>query len=228
MGVYLNNLATLYEGLGRYAEAEPLLRKALVVVEKQAESLSSSVSNELNAQANLARTLKNLGSVLAETGRKSQAEPLYRRALEIRERNFSPESAEVGWALQTLALQTLAYFYLSVDEPDKAEPLIERWSVIAEKTFGANSAEVADVLQMRAAIDEAKGRHAAAEPRLRRALAIHENIKDPVPLALADALERLAGWSATVIMPSPSRLTAHRGSSTKRRSGPTLSSSPPV
>ena len=53
---------------------------------------------------------------------------------------------------------------------------------------------MAGALQLFAAIDVAKGHHAEAEPSLRRALAIHERARDPVPLGLSDSLEYLATW----------------------------------
>ena len=59
----------------RYAEAEPLYRRMLVILEKTP-----------SAGTLIANTLHRLASVLYHTGRYAEAEPLFRRALAIREK----------------------------------------------------------------------------------------------------------------------------------------------
>lgn len=69
----LNNLALLYDAKALVAEAEPLMRRALVIAEKR-----------LGAQhPELATPLNNLGQLLQATDRLAEAEPLMRRVLEI-------------------------------------------------------------------------------------------------------------------------------------------------
>ena len=69
----LNNLAELLQATNRLAEAEPLYRRALAILEK---SLGSD-------HPNVATALNNLALLLQATNRLAEAEPLYRRALEI-------------------------------------------------------------------------------------------------------------------------------------------------
>jgi tetratricopeptide (TPR) repeat protein len=72
----LQNLALLYDGQGRYADAEPLNRRAQAIWEKALGPDHPAVATSLN----------NLAAVYEHQGRYTDAEPLYRRALEIYER----------------------------------------------------------------------------------------------------------------------------------------------
>ena len=66
----LSNLATSYLTQGRYAEAEPLYKRALAIDEKALGPDHPSV----------ATVLANLGSLNESQGRYAEAEPLYKRA----------------------------------------------------------------------------------------------------------------------------------------------------
>jgi clan AA aspartic protease (TIGR02281 family) len=67
-------LASLYHAQGRYAEAEPLYRRSLEIMEKTLGPNHPDVATILN----------NLAELYREQGRYAEAEPLYRRSLEIR------------------------------------------------------------------------------------------------------------------------------------------------
>ncbi len=70
----LNNLALLYKAQGRYAEAEPLYKRALAIVEKA-----------LGPEHPLVATsLKNYAVLLRKTGRATEAENMEARAKAIR------------------------------------------------------------------------------------------------------------------------------------------------
>ena len=70
----------LYE-LGQYAEAEPLLQRALQIREKALGPEHPDVATSLN----------NLAVLYRAQGRYAEAEPLYQRALKIREKALGPE-----------------------------------------------------------------------------------------------------------------------------------------
>ncbi len=70
----LNNLAALYAAQGRYAEAEPLYKRALAIREKALGP----------AHPNVADSLENYAAVLRKTGRTTEAANLEARANAIR------------------------------------------------------------------------------------------------------------------------------------------------
>jgi tetratricopeptide (TPR) repeat protein len=94
LGVYLaNQTFGSLRNLGRFAETEPLIRRALAVEEG---------SFGLN-HPNVATCLNNLATLLHETSRLKEAEPIYRRALAIYERSFAPNDPRVATCLNNLA-----------------------------------------------------------------------------------------------------------------------------
>ena len=70
----LNNLALLYWAQGRYAEAEPLLKRALAIFEK-------ALGPE---HPNVAQSLENYAVLLRKTGRGAEAEKMEVRAKSMR------------------------------------------------------------------------------------------------------------------------------------------------
>jgi len=100
----LNNLALLLAATNRRAEAEPLYRRALSIIEAAYGSEHPTVASSLN----------NLALLLAATNRRAEAEPLYRRALSIdeaayrealaiRERQLEPNHPDIGEGFCNLA-----------------------------------------------------------------------------------------------------------------------------
>ena len=66
----LNNLASLYKEEARYADAEPLYKRALAIREKALGPDHPDVAQSLN----------NLADLYSAQGRHADAEPLYKRA----------------------------------------------------------------------------------------------------------------------------------------------------
>src|SRR6516165_4578895 len=67
----LNNLASLYKEEARYADTEPLYKRALAIRE-----------NALGPDhPDVAQSLNNLAELYSAQGRHADAEPLYKRAL---------------------------------------------------------------------------------------------------------------------------------------------------
>ncbi len=74
MATSLNNLAVLYKAQGRYAEAEPLYQRALVIWEKAPGP----------EHPNVAQSLENYAALLRKTGRSDEATKMEARAKAIR------------------------------------------------------------------------------------------------------------------------------------------------
>ena len=80
VGIRLNNLAQLYHGQGRYAEAEPLYKRGLAITEKALGPDHPDVGIRLN----------NLALLYHDQGRYAEAEPLYKRAWRSPRRRWDP------------------------------------------------------------------------------------------------------------------------------------------
>jgi len=89
----LNNLALVYDEQGKYAEAEPLYKRALAILEKAFGPNHSSVATSLN----------NLAALYCSQGKYAEAEPLYKRSLQIRE-GLDPNGPDVAQSLANYAV----------------------------------------------------------------------------------------------------------------------------
>ncbi len=87
----LNNLASLYDKQGRYADAEPLYKRSLAIWEK---ALGPD-------HPNVATALTNLAELYTNQGRYAEAEPLYMRSLAIREKALGADHPDVALSLNT-------------------------------------------------------------------------------------------------------------------------------
>ncbi len=117
----LNNLAELYRTQGRYAEAEPLYRRALAIDEKALGSDHPNVATDLN----------NLALLYHNQGKHAEAEPLYKRALAIDEKALGFDHPDVA-----MDLNNLAGPYHAQSRYVEAEPLYKRALAIWKKVLG--------------------------------------------------------------------------------------------
>jgi tetratricopeptide (TPR) repeat protein len=178
----LNNLALVYETLARYAEAEPLYRRAIEIGEKTLGKEHPDVATQYN----------NLALLLRDQGKYAEAEPLYRRAIEIDEKALGKEHPGVATDYNNLAslLQDQGKYA-------EAEPLYRRAIEIDEKALGKEHPGVATDCNNLALLLKAQGKYAEAEPLYRRAIEILQSSFGPEhPNTLTaqsnyDALRRL-------------------------------------
>jgi tetratricopeptide (TPR) repeat protein len=150
-------LALLFSVKALYAEAEPLMRRALWIDEKGFGPEHPNVAADLN----------NLAHLLQATNHLSEAEPLMRRALSIDEKCFGPEHPRISAQLSNLAALLMATKRLA-----DAEPLVRRALWIDEKSFGLEHPNVALCLNNLAQLLQDTHRVSEAESLLRRALRI--------------------------------------------------------
>ncbi len=143
----------------QYAEADPLLRRSLEIMER---SLGKD-------HPEVAIRLSNLAQLLKDTNRLAEAEPLMRRSLEIVERSFSKDHARVA-----IPLNNLAHLLQATNRLAEAEPLMRRSLEIDERSFGEDHPDVAIRLNNLAHLLQATNRLAEAEPLMRRSLEIDE------------------------------------------------------
>ena len=155
----LNQLAILYEWIGRYAEAEPLYVQSLAIYEKELGANPRTASS-LNSLAKLYRLM---------SGRYAEAEPLFVRSLAIREKELGANHPSTA-----TSLNNLAELYRAMGRYKEAEPLFVRSLAIREQELGANHPDTAASLNNLAGLYRSMGRYAEAEPLYVRALEILE------------------------------------------------------
>jgi len=134
-----------------------------------------------------ASKLESQAIVLFNAGKFSEAVPLIRRILEIREKVWGPDHPDVATSLTNLGT-VLA----EIGDLAGAEPLHRRALAIREKALGPDNRAVAKSLNELASLLRAKGDSAGAEPLYRRALAIYERILGPNHDNVAGSLNNLA------------------------------------
>jgi CHAT domain-containing protein/tetratricopeptide (TPR) repeat protein len=160
---------------GKYAEAIPLVQRALALREKALGPKHPDV----------AEMLSDLGLMYKLSGDYARAELLYQRALAIYEQVQPPHP------LAANTLDNLALLYDAKGDYARSEPLHQRALAIYEQTYGPEHTEVAIALDNLAEFYKAKGDYARAEPLQARAVAIYEKLKPGHP-GTANALDNLA------------------------------------
>jgi tetratricopeptide (TPR) repeat protein len=142
---------------------------------------------KVNDFPDVAIRLSRLANLYYDQGRYSDAEPLYLRALAIREQQLGanhPATAN--------SLNNLANLYESIGRYSDAEPLYLRALAIREQQLGANHPATANSLNNLANLYESIGRYSDTEPLLIRALAIREQQLGANHPAVANSLNNLA------------------------------------
>jgi CHAT domain-containing protein/Tfp pilus assembly protein PilF len=177
LGGALNNLAQLYGSVGRDADAEPLCKRSLAILEKAVGLDSVEIAPELS----------NLAALYERQLRYAEAEPLFKRALSIREKARGLNHPEVGQSLNNLAT-----LYEKEDRHVESEPLFKRALAVYEKAAGPENPAVATLLNNLGQVYKSEGRDADAEPLIKRSLSIREKVLGRDHPDVARSLNNLA------------------------------------
>jgi tetratricopeptide (TPR) repeat protein/transcriptional regulator with XRE-family HTH domain len=119
--------------------------------------------------AEAAHLFNQAGYYLKERALPAQAEPLYQRALAIREQVLGPDHLDTA-----KSLYNLARLYYDEGRYAEGEQLYQRVLAIREKMLGPDHADTAQCLNSLALLYWAWGKYAEAEPLYQRALPISE------------------------------------------------------
>ena len=114
------------------------------------------------------------GHALQNQHRFREAEPLYRRSLEIREKTLGPNHMEIG-----NSLNNWARMYLNSGQTDKAEPLLVRALEIFKTALPPDHPNNAYVLDNLAAIKIRHNDFDGAAPLAERSLKIKQRMYPP-------------------------------------------------
>ena len=158
----LNDLAVVYQFQGKYAESEPLLRRALAIHEKAGGSEHPLVAS----------TLHNLGMLYRAQRRYAEAKPVLQRALGIRGTVLGSEHPSVAETLSGLA-----WTHREEGNLVAAESLYRRALAIRENTLGPEHPLVAANLHGLAELYSRQGKYREAESLFERALGIREKAR---------------------------------------------------
>jgi tetratricopeptide (TPR) repeat protein len=139
---------------GNNAEAEVMWRRALKLAEEFPKG-----------DKRLSLTLDRLGEICFTEKRYTEAEPLFRRSLALRESTLGFEHPDVATSLTHLF--TLCYVQGRFDD---AEPLGRRVLTLYQKAFGEQHEYVAACLHNLAKLEHARGNFTEAEPLFIQAL----------------------------------------------------------
>jgi tetratricopeptide (TPR) repeat protein/nucleoside phosphorylase len=153
----------------------------------QAQKCHALIEHYGLAFAEAASVLSRTGTYLEVHALYTLAEPLYRRALAIREQQFGPEHPETA-----SSLNNLASLYDAQGKYTEAEPLYRRALAIREQRLGTTHADAAISLNNLALLYYVQGRYSEAEPLYRRALAICEQKWGATHPLTATSLDNLA------------------------------------
>jgi tetratricopeptide (TPR) repeat protein len=173
----LNQTGLRWHHLADWSRAEPLLRRALAIIQACFGPDHPRVAIHLN----------NLAQLLEATNRLEAAEPLMRRALTMDESSLGPAHPEVA-----RDLSNLAHLLQATDRLEEAEPLLRRALAINQTSLGEHHPTVARNLNNLALLLNATNRLEEAEPLLRRALAMDETSLGEHHPNVAIALNNLA------------------------------------
>ncbi|HEY8378866.1 MAG TPA: tetratricopeptide repeat protein, partial [Nannocystis sp.] len=172
----LSHLAAIFLATGAYADAKPLLERALAIRER-------SLGPE---HPYVADSLMGLANAHWYTGAYAEAKELHERALAIREETLGPDHPHVASSLNNLA----AVHWVS-GAYSEAKALLERTLAIREKALGPEHPDVGAALGNLAAVHAETGAYAEAKALLERSLVIREKALGPEHPRVADALDNL-------------------------------------
>lgn len=157
-----NFLAELSRLCGKDQEAEVLFSRVLAFYERHGKG--AELASPLFSLANLYRTQKRF----------EEAEPLFLRALTLRERVLGPEHFHTAGSLRGLAL-----FYAECGYYEKAEALYQRALAIYERVLVPEHPHIATTLMHFGQLYCAQQRYHEAETLYLRSLALQERIYAP-------------------------------------------------
>jgi tetratricopeptide (TPR) repeat protein/tRNA A-37 threonylcarbamoyl transferase component Bud32 len=216
-GQLLTVIGRVYQRLGLYDKAQPLLEEAVAAGRARPESAALATSlNELGVlhrakgdysgaapileealamrrrllgqeHQDVAQTLSALAVVYRNLGDLTRTESLLRESLRIRRRVLGDQNSETGTSMNDLGLLLWDRGQLT-----EAAPLFRQSLAILRKTFGEDNANTASVVDNLALVTEDLGDAVTAEALFREGLAIRRKVLDKKHPDIALSLNNLS------------------------------------
>ena len=202
--MWSRNLGMVYQQTGRYAEAEPLFKRAVALADQtDAEWLP----HELLTAADFYRAWSKY----------DQAEALAKRALAIREKALSPTAGVDAQLDVAVCLNGLGAIYLAGAKPEKAEAAYHRSLAMVQTFMSADQADLTPQLEGLAAALRAQGKYDQAEPLYKQALAITEKNLGADHPNTAVLLEKYAGLLEDMKKPAEAKALRERAETIRKQ-----------
>ena len=173
----MNTMGQVYENLGLYASALPLLQRAL-------QTRRQMLGDE---HSQVAESLMHLASVQERRADYAGAEASLHEALAIRRRLYGNKHADVA-----LTLRQLGTLLRNRRDYTSAEPVFREMLSIRRHLYGNEHPEVIDALNLLAIVIDYQGDYAAAESLYREALALSRKLMGNESTETARTLNNLA------------------------------------
>lgn len=160
MYVGLTNLAGLYKMTGKFAKAEPIYKRAMLIQERDFGPKDLKV----------ALAIDNYGDILMRTEKYKEAEEYYRKSLSIRQSKLASTDGEIGKNMVNLAE--------SLEEQkqyEEAGALYRKGIPILQEAFGPKDFFLAKALNQFGWLYKNRGNLEQAESLYLRAMAIYES-----------------------------------------------------
>ncbi|MCH7725661.1 MAG: CHAT domain-containing protein [Planctomycetes bacterium] len=157
----LNNLGSLYQLMGDYANAEPLHQKSLEINRKVLGP----------EHENTALSMLTLGKLYSSMGDYVKAESLYQKSLEINRKVLGPEHPDTATNLNDLGM-----LYQSLGDYANAEPLLQKSFEIRTKMLGPEHPDTATSLINLGVLYQSLGDYVKAESLYQKGLEINGKV----------------------------------------------------
>ncbi|MEA5601845.1 tetratricopeptide repeat protein [Nostoc sp. UHCC 0252] len=185
-------LATLYSRLGDIYRSRLERGESQNYQEEQELTIkywqkAIELQNESGLQIDLANSFNNLAGIYRATGNYSEAEPLYKQALELRKRLLGDNHPSFA-----TSLNNLAGLYKTTGQYSKAEILYQQALELRKRLWGENHADVAVSLNNLALLYDEQGRYEEAEPLYLQSLELEKRLVGENHLSFALILNNLA------------------------------------
>ena len=177
IAVALNNLALLYQSLGRFSEAETHYNAAIAIARKVLAPDDPGIATALN----------NLALLYQVQGRYDESEALYQEVLAIDRQALAPNDPSLA-----RDVNNLAELYRTQGRYAEAQPLYEE-AISIFRQANPTGADLATGINNLALLSQLQGNYSKAETLYQEALALDRKILQPNHPDLARDLNNLAG-----------------------------------
>ncbi|KAA6414181.1 MAG: hypothetical protein FRX48_02543 [Lasallia pustulata] len=161
-------------------------RRLLPHADKCFESVSNTINLEFQNNRNALNAVQNLGVLYADQGKMAEAEAMYRRALEGKEKAWGPEHTSTLDMVNNLGI-----LYKDQGKMAEAEAMFRRALEGKEKAWGPEHTSTLDTVNNLGTLYADQGKMAEAEAMYRRALEGKEKAWGPEHTSTLDMVNNL-------------------------------------